>query len=366
MRSGLNLTVIFLVMFCTEQFGAAQSPFTQTQSTQIPVFGANSLLFSEDIPHRQSPSSHTQVVCHCTGCKFAGDNCAGSNCDGSQCDLYHCDADPMHCDGISEVELEKYKKQFLQSVSISGGWIAGTGAEEFDNSFLEFSIGGGIPLGSFDDIVGIRPRFRIDWIDAASTIDIPDELYQFSLDMLYRRSINDELSALFIVSPSIRSDLTTSDDAFRVFALGVLNWECIPDQLVLSGGVVYLGRADLPVLPAVGLSWTPNRQTSLDLRFPTSKLAYRLTKDGGRSEVWTYLSGGLGGNTWSVTRNTSATDELSLRDIRVTLGIEKRLNGGGGWFAETGYAFNRRLEYESDDSEVDLGDGFVLQAGWRY
>jgi hypothetical protein len=320
MRFGLSLSIIFLVVLCTDQFGAAQSLPAQNSSSESPFF-------------------NTQ-----------GD----------------CAQDPMFCDAIPEVELARYKKQALQSVAVTAGWMADTGGDELNSSFLDLSISSGIPLGSFDNIIGVRPRFRIDWIDADSTIDIPDELYQFSLDMLYRQSINERLSAMVIVSPSIRSDLTTSDDAFRVFALGVLNWECIPDQLVLSGGAVYLGRADLPVLPAIGLSWTPNRQTSLDLRFPTSKLAYRLAKDGGRSEMWTYVSGGLGGNTWSVTRDSSATDELSLRDIRLAFGIEKRLNGGGGWFAESGYAFDRRIEYESDESEVELGDGVVLQAGWRY
>ncbi len=274
----------------------------------------------------------------------------------------------LACDGFedAEAELARFKKQALQSVSASAGWMADARGDELSSSYFDASIGSGIPLGSFDDILGVKPRFRVDWIDADPTIDIPSELYQFELQFFYRRPIHDRLSAVAIFSPSVRSDLTTSDSAFRVFALGLFNWECVPERLTLSGGVVYLGRADLPVLPAIGLTWTPSRTAKVDLRFPTSKLSYRLAKDGRRSEKWAYFSSGLGGNTWAVTRDSSLTDELSLRDFRLTLGIEKLLDGGGGWFAESGYAFNRRLEYESDDTERKLGDGIVLQGGWRY
>jgi hypothetical protein len=34
-----------------------------------------------------------------------------------------------------------------------------------------------------------------------------------------------------------------------------------------------------------------------------------------------------------------------------------------GWFAEFGDAFNRRIEYESTSTEIDLSDGILLQAG---
>lgn len=266
----------------------------------------------------------------------------------------------------SEVKLTRYKKQALQSVSISSGWLGDVSGDSLSGSFLDASIGGGIPLGSLDNIIGVTPRMRIDWIQVRAEIDIPSELYLFETQFFYRRPINQRLSAMAIFSPSVRSDLSTSEDAFRVFALGLLNWEYMPDRLTVSGGAVYLGRADLPVLPALGLTWTPNPTTKLDLRFPSSRLAYRLNKDGGRSEKWSYLSLGLGGDTWAVTRQSGSADLLSLRDIRLTFGLEKLLDGGGGWFLESGYGFNRRLEYDSQEAQVQLGEAVFFQAGWRY
>ncbi|QEG43811.1 DUF6268 family outer membrane beta-barrel protein [Roseimaritima ulvae] len=265
-----------------------------------------------------------------------------------------------------EVELARFKKQALQSVSLTAGGLFDTGDGDLSSSFLEASIGSGIPLGSLDNILGVTPRARIDWIDAAPSIDIPSELYQFEVQFFYRSVLNERLSTIFVFSPSIRSDLKTSDRAFRIFALGLLNWQYIPDRLTLSGGAVVLGRADLPVLPAVGLIWTPRRTVKLDLRFPRSTLFYRLAKDGRRSELWTYSCVGLGGNTWAVTRRSGETDELSTRDIRLMVGIEKRLDGGGGWFVEAGYALDRRLEYERADSQRKLSNAALLTAGWRY
>ncbi|MEO1525895.1 MAG: hypothetical protein AAFX06_10685 [Planctomycetota bacterium] len=265
----------------------------------------------------------------------------------------------------AEVELSRFKKQTLQSVSFTAGGLL-TGRDDVDVSFLQLGVGTGIPLGSFDNVVGVTPQFRVDWVDASSAFDIPSHLYTFEMQFLYRRVISERLSLIGIFSPSSRSDLTTSDNAFRVFGLGLVNWDWIPDRLTVSAGVVALGRADLPVLPALGLSWTPNRRMRLDLRFPETRFSYRVAKDGGRSEVWLYSAVGLGGNTWAVTRDNGLTDELSLRDYRLTLGIERLVDGGGGCFAECGAALGRRLEYERDPLETELADAFSLRAGWRY
>ncbi len=297
---------------------------------------------------------------------------AASNCAAEQPLLDTADdqsfTETVGCCDIDEAELELalFKNQALQSVGVSAGWMADIGDGGLSGSYLDTSIGTGIPLGSLDNLLGVKPRFRIDWIDAKPTIDIPSELYEFELQLLYRRVFSDRLTAIGIVSPSIRSDLTTSDHAFRMFALALCNWEWKPDRLTVSGGAVYLGWSGIPVLPVVGLTWTPNRASKLELRFPSSKLSYRLAKDGGRSEKWTYLTAGIGGNTWAVTRESNLPDQLSLRDFRLMWGIEKLVDGGGGWLAETGFAFARRLEYANDDTELDLGTGFLLTAGWRY
>ncbi len=267
---------------------------------------------------------------------------------------------------IDEVPIRRFKKQAIQKVAVSGGWLAAVSGNDLSTGFVEASIGLGVPLGSFDNILGVTPRFRMDWIDAAAGLDVPSELYETGVQFFWRKPISDRWSFMTIVTPGVRSDFTTSDEAFRIFGLGLFNWQCKPETLSLSFGAVYLDRADVPLLPAVGLTWTPEPMTRLDLRFPESRISHRLRKNGADNETWAYLSGGLGGNTWAVTRQSGQTDELSLRDLRVIAGLEHIIDGGGGWFAELGYAFNRRLEYERTSTEVSLSDGVILQAGWAY
>ena len=120
------------------------------------------------------------------------------------------------------------------------------------------------------------------------------------------------------------------------------------------------------MLPAIGFKYTPSRRTTYDLRFPESRISWRLTKNGSHSESWLYVSGGFGGNTWAVTRNDGSNDELSLNYLRLLVGAEYLLDGGGRMFIETGGAFNRRLEYESDQSEQTFANAVILQGGINY
>lgn len=264
-----------------------------------------------------------------------------------------------------EAEVPRFKQQAIQRVAIQSGGLVATD-DDLSSGFLEASIRTGIPLGSFDNILGITPAFRVDWIDAADGIDIPSELYETGLEFFYMRPLSERWKLMAIVRPAIRSDFTTDDNALRVFGLGLLIYECIAQQLSLSFGAVYLDRADLSVLPAVGLVWTPRPQSRLELQFPRSRFAQRIAKNGAASETWSYLTAGIGGNTWAVTRASGETDELTLSDIRLLAGLEKIVAGGGGWFVEAGFAFNRNLEYEASSTEIQLSDGVLLQAGWAY
>lgn len=262
--------------------------------------------------------------------------------------------------------LRRFKKQAIQRVSIRGGWMSATDGDDLSNGFLETSVGFGIPLGSFDNILGVSPSFRVDWLDADPRLDVPSELYSTGVQFFWRKPIDDRWSFMAIVSPSVRSDFTTSRKALRVFGMALLTYQYIPEELSLSFGVVSLGRADLPVLPALGATWTPQPELRIDARFPESRIAFRIAKNGAESETWAYLAGGLGGNTWAVTRRSGRADELSLRDWRLKIGVERIVDGGGGCFLELAYAFARRLEYERTDTEISLSDGIMLRAGWNY
>ncbi|MEZ6121665.1 MAG: hypothetical protein R3C49_00660 [Planctomycetaceae bacterium] len=267
---------------------------------------------------------------------------------------------------IAEVPVRRYKNQAIQKIAFSGGWLQAFGSGGVSQGFLKASMTFAVPLSNPDDVFAITPSFRADRFQAPSGFDLPENVYDTGVELFYQKVFNPRLSFIGIFQPAIRSDFTTSDDALRLFGVAMLMWDCRPETLTMSLGAIYLGRADIGVLPIAGLTWTPHSRFRMDLKFPESRLSWRIAKDGSASETWSYLSAGFGGNTWAVTRQSGQTDLLSTRDLRCMIGVQQIVEGGGGWFAETGIAFARSIEYQNTGSDQSLDPGVLLQAGWAY
>lgn len=265
-----------------------------------------------------------------------------------------------------EVPLSKFKKQAVQRVAVAGGTLVATRSNDLGNSFAETSITLGIPLGSMDNPLAITPGIRVDWFDAPGDLGVPTDVTDVGLEFFHQRRLNERWKFLAVVRPSLRSDFKAGGTPVRTFGLGLFLWDYLPDRLTVSLGSVYLGRPDLPPLPAAGLIWTPSKTRRIEFQFPRSRWLARIRKDGAVSETWINSTIGIGGNTWMVQNAANQSEEMSLRDIRWTFGIQKTLSGGGGWFAETGLAMDRRLEFLTTESAISLGNAVVFSAGWAY
>ncbi len=266
-----------------------------------------------------------------------------------------------------EVQIERYRKSFCQGAEIRGGYLFDLGDAHggMNQAFEEVRADFGIPLGSMDNLIGLRPYFRSDQLQSLDTFDLPAALYNTGLNILHQRKWNAVFSSTVVVTPSIRSDFTTSENAFRVFGLALMNWKCRSDVTV-SLGAVYFDRADFNLLPAFGIVWTPTPEWKFDATMPRPRIFHRLWKQGGDAEGWAYLGGSIGGNTWAVTRESGVTDELTIRDFRVMGGYEVLENGNRGHFVEGGVAFGRTVEYERSASELDLDAGLYFDAGIKF
>lgn len=266
-----------------------------------------------------------------------------------------------------ETPIERYRKSFCQGVEVRGGYLFDLGDKEggMNQAFEEVRADFGIPLGSMENLIGLRPYFRADQLQGVESFDLPKVLYNTGLNILHQKKWNPIFSTTVVVTPSIRSDFTTSDHAFRVFGLALMNWKCHSDVTV-SLGAVYFDRADFNLLPAFGFVWTPTPEWKIDVTMPRPRLFHRLWKQGGEAEGWAYLGGSIGGNTWAVTRDSGLTDELTIRDFRFMGGYEVLENGNRGHFVEAGLAFGRTVEYERTDSELDLDAGLYFDAGIKF
>lgn len=265
--------------------------------------------------------------------------------------------------GDCETPLVRHRNGFLQGVQVSYGSIGDDPATGIVVRTVDTSASFAIPLGSMDNVISITPYFRADLLEAAAIFDVPESLYDTGVKMFWRRPISERLGSMILVTPSVRSDFQTSDNAFRLFGLGLLTWQWVPKTLSVSGGVVYTGRHDYPVLPAMGLLWTPSPLWKYDIQFPSPRISYRLAKSGSEYETWGYVSGVFGGNTWAVKRAGGVADELTLSDLRLVFGLEHLQPQNRSVFVEAGYVFNRSIEYTDIAFQQDLDAAMMLRMG---
>lgn len=144
-------------------------------------------------------------------------------------------------------------------------------------------------------------------------------------------------------------------DSIRVLGRALLGLRFSP-AFEIKGGIVYLDRVRVKLLPAGGIVWTPNPDVRFDILFPNPKLASRFTTIG-NTDWWWYVRGEYGGGSWTVHRAvTDEFDKVDYNDIRVALGVDWIALRGWQGFFETGVAFDRELVYRStpaDDFKPD-------------
>lgn len=262
-----------------------------------------------------------------------------------------------------EVPLSRFRKSFFQGAYASYGTISDDPDSGIMVRTLETNGTFAVPLGSMENVITFTPYIRADLLDAAAVFDVPESLFDTGVKMFWRRPVHERLGSMVLVTPSVRSDFTTSEGAFRIFGLALLTWQWVPDKLSISGGAVHTGREDFPILPAMGLLWTPTPEWKFDAQFPSPRISHRLSRNAGKSETWAYLAGVFGGNTWAVTRADGASDELTLSDLRLVTGIEYIQSENRGVYAEIGYVFNRSLEYAIVPLEQELDSAVMMRAG---
>jgi hypothetical protein len=153
--------------------------------------------------------------------------------------------------------------------------------------------------------------------------------------------------------------------------------------MALKAGVSYINRADIKLLPALGVLWTPSPKMRWDIFFPQPKLASYLTTLGNQ-DLWWYVAGEYGGGTWTVdlaapnlaTANPadylpSERTLMDINDIRVSIGLElgppvTGSVGQRGFFFEIGYVFNREMVLVVPVQQYSLSDTWMLRGGFAF
>jgi hypothetical protein len=265
-----------------------------------------------------------------------------------------------------DTPLIRHRTTCYQGTQAAYGVIPGSGTNGLGIKTFDLLGTFAVPIDGMDHVITLTPFFRMDQLNANSGLDVPDALYEAGVKSFWKKVMNERLTTMVLFTPSVRSDFQSSQDAFKLFGMALLQWRMVPDKLSMTGGAIYTGRQDFPVLPMMGLLWTPSPLWKLDIQFPSPRFSRRLMKDGDKSETWGYLAGVFGGNTWAVRRASGADDQLTLRDLRLVMGVEHLLTENRGVFVETGWVFSRSMEYENTPGQIDLGDALLLRAGIQF
>ena len=258
-------------------------------------------------------------------------------------------------------KLSAYKDTFFQKLSLAAAWMgnssdpADLGLTEID-TFLQV----GLPAPIIEWPLLITPGFNFTMIDGPTITELPSRLYLAYVDFMWLPQIVKGYTILFSVVPSVFGDFEAHD--FRLTGKSLLIVDCIPDRLQFVGGVLYLNRANLRLLPAGGAIWSPTDWTRFELIFPKPKLAFRWNVGLGY-EDWIFTTAEFGGNTWPFVRTDGAEDEVTYNDYRILVGFERKLDGGAGYRLEAGYVFGRSIEFTSGQGDFDPQNTFLLRGG---
>ncbi len=200
----------------------------------------------------------------------------------------------------------------------------GNAADDLGINDFDFSVAAAFPnfLYSTQPLY-VVPSFSLHLWDGPSPPngDLPPNAYSAFLDFGWSTDPAKPVGGEIGVRLGVFTDFNTfNKDSGRIMGQGLLRLQTTPTT-TLRGGVIYLDRNKLKLLPAFGLLWTPNSQTRFDIFFPRPKLSQQLTTMGSR-DVWWYVGGEYGGGAWTIQREDDFSDRIDINDIRLFLGLE--------------------------------------------
>lgn len=256
------------------------------------------------------------------------------------------------------------KPGVFQKLGLSATWL---NRGDFDG-FSELQWGAfmtfGFPMPTRERPLLITPAFEMRMWDGLAAPALPAQVYDATLEFRCLGKFNACWGYDVGIAPGVHSDFDQfEDDAIRITGRAVASYQLRPD-ITFVLGVVYLDRDDVSLLPVAGLIWTPHDEVRWELIFPRPRVMWRWGCQGW-TEDWLYLAGELGGGSWSVQR-LGISDQVTMRDYRVLLGIERKSPSGAGRRLELGYVFGRVIEFNSATPDFEPDSALLLRAAWTY
>ena len=214
------------------------------------------------------------------------------------------------------------------------------------------------------------PPATVWWqADRFAEPDLPGALWAVDVELMAFMPLSKKWSTQVAVAPGVFSDFENlSGDAFRIPGRALAIYRKSP-RATFTVGAVFLDRDDVRWVPAVGGIFKPTDRTTLELVLPRPRVVRQLWGDSPGAGGFGYVAGEYGGASWAV-RRTAETgrrrdDVATLSDFRLLAGFELKRDGRTGWLAETGWVFDRGLEFKSGRGDADFDDAWLFRLGIR-
>jgi hypothetical protein len=264
------------------------------------------------------------------------------------------------------LQIRPYKEGFFQRLAFTGTYLDRGASRSTGVTELELSLSVALPWPSVQQPLIVTPGFNTTFLESPTNIPLPNTVYDAYLQTMWLPKFSDHWGGIFAVTTGVYSDFDkVTSEAIRVTGRALVRWDMIPDELQWVAGVIVLNRADVRVLPGLGLIWSPEEHVRHEVIFPRPKFAWRLGYEPGQWDDWVYFAGEFGGDTWQVQRGNE-TDRLTMRDWRIMMGFERKRDGGGGMRVEVGYVFWRQFEFERTSWEYRPDSTVMLRMGGAF
>lgn len=265
--------------------------------------------------------------------------------------------------------LDHKPGSFFQKATFTSTYLPplGGGTSAFGITDLETFTTCAVPFPKDDWPLLITPGFGVHFFDGPQISDAPGQVYDIYVDFTWMTTVMERWVSIVGFTPGYFGDLNNfSSDSIRFKGKSILRYDWIPGKLQFLGGVLFLSRRDIYLLPVGGLIWTPSDDWRVEAVFPRPKFGKRIRWDG-TSEDWVYLAGEFGGDSWAIERANGLNDNMIYRDWRFLLGWERNLPGGAHRRIEIGYVFSRSIEYTSGNTpDVEPPNTFIIRAGMSF
>ena len=267
-------------------------------------------------------------------------------------------------------------QRFIDKVEMNYDFLGARGSHRFSINDLELFTTFAFPMfGNPKTPLRVTPGFAFHWwygpyedgLGVPGFLgNLPPRVYDAYLGARWEPRITPQLSGDVAFRIGVYSDFKkVSSESIRYTGHGlfVLN---TTNKMQLKGGIVYLDRVRIKLLPAVGLFYKDN-MNEWDIFFPSPRFA-RCVNRFGNTEWWIYARGEYGGGSWYVTADgpPGTRDQLDYNDLRFASGLEIRRHSQLSGLIEFGVAFNRELLQKTTHDKFKPSTTMFLGAALMY